>query len=90
MKDTLQSLYEDKKSQLNGWCNCASVKTGKDLEDTDKIIVELAKEVNLLERYLILDEVSRGLNTNTLKTLVNTYFKEDLNLDENGYWVDGE
>lgn len=87
MSKSLESLYRDSKSQLNSWCNCASVKAGKDLEDTNKIIAELAKEVNQLERYITLGEVSRGLNVEILKTLVDSYYKEHLNLDEHGEWV---
>lgn len=86
--DTLQELVASRKTNLKSWCNCATVKTGDDLARTDKIIVELTKELVVLERYLDLQKVSRGLSVEIVKQLVDQHYESVLGIDAVGNFID--
>lgn len=86
--DELNKLRKEKNKQLESWCNCAEGKVGEDLEKTDKIIATLAKELNILDRYLQLQEISRGLSTDTIKRLIDEHYKNTLGIDEKGGWIE--
>ena len=88
MSETVKNLLDGKKQQLVSWCNNAM--NDDDPSRKDGIIASLAKEVVGIERLLELDNASRGLPPETIKMIVDQFYKDRWNLDENNNLIQKE
>lgn len=86
--DILDAKLNELKSQQFGWVVALPEKDGSDRVRTVEIIADLAVQITSLEHDINLIKSCRSLNAKHVKRMVDEYYKEHYNLDENDNFVE--